>query len=185
MRITDDALWRISYFSAGLPFYAHSLGKYAALVSIAARKLQIDEGTVLNAMDDCMSDVDYSIREGYTKATQRIYRKDNQFRFVLAACALAETNDLGQFAAASLEAPLSAIVGKPRKVSGFGFALNEMCGPGRGNVLRKIEDRRTYRYQFLEAAMQPYVILRSMKDEIISEDVFGRFYVKRQTSLAI
>ena len=185
MRITDDALWRITYFSAGLPFYAHSLGKYAALSAIGSKRLQIDEDAVVNAIDVCMADVDYSIREAYTKATQRIYRKDNQFRYVLAACALAETNDLGQFTAVAIEAPLSAIVGEPRNVPGFAFHLNEMCGPERGSVLRKIGERRTYQYHFAEAAMQPFVILKSLKDGVISEEIFDRFYVKRQTALAI
>lgn len=109
-----------------------------------------------------MADVDYSITEGYTRATERVYRKDNLFREVLAACAIAETNDLGQFSAASVEAPLTAIVGETMKVPSFAFHLNEMCGPDRGSVLTKTGERRTYLYQFSEAAMQPYVVMKSL-----------------------
>ena len=54
-----------------------------------------------------MADVDYSITEAYTRATEKIYRKENIFREVLAACAIAETNELGQFRAAAVEAPLA------------------------------------------------------------------------------
>jgi hypothetical protein len=185
MKMTDDALWRITYFSMGLPFYAHSLGKYAALEAILNEKRNISEETVISAIDSCMADVDYSITEAYTRATEKIYSKDNLFRFVLAACAFAETNDLGQFRAAALEAPLSAIMSERVQVSGFGFHLNELCGPERGGVLRKTGERRTYQYHFAEAAMQPFVIMKSLKDGIISKEVFDRFYVKRQTSLAI
>lgn len=185
MEITEDALWRVEYFSAGLPAYAHSLGKFAAFQAIKRQRITIDEGMVLEATHDCMSDVDYTIVEAYSRATERIYRKDNLFREVLAACALAETNDLGQFTAASIELPLSAIRGEPMKVSSFAFHLNEMSGPARGNVLQKSGARRTFKYQFTEAAMQPYVVMKSLADEVIKSDVMDRFRISRQRSLSI
>lgn len=185
MRISDDALWRIAYFSAGLPFYAHSLGKFAALSAILREKMEISESTVINAIDDCMEDVDYSITEAYTKATEKIYRNENIFRHVLAACALAELNDLGQFSAVSVEAPLSAILGKSYRVSSFAFHLNGMCSPERGGVLRKTGERRTYQYNFAEAAMQPFVVMKGFKEGIITKAVFDRFYVRRQRKLSI
>lgn len=185
IEISEDAIWRIAYFSAGLPAYAHSLGKFSALLAIEKHKLKIDEGMVLESTHACMADVDYSIIEGYTRATERIYRKDNLFREVLAACALAETNDLGQFTAAAVEGPLSAIVGEPMKVSSFAFHLNEMSGPERGNVLRKTGARRTYQYQFSEAAMQPFVVMKSLADEVVYSDTVDRFRISRQRSLSI
>jgi len=185
MTISDDALWRIAYFSAGLPYYAHSIGKYSALRAIEKQKRSIAEEIVLQAIDDCMDDVDYSIVESYTKATEYIYSKKNLFREVLAACALAETNDLGQFSALSIEAPLSAILGEQVKVPSFAFHLNEMCGPDRGSVLRKTGERKTYRYHFAEAAMQPYVIMKCLKDNAISKLIYERFNVTRQRTLSI
>jgi hypothetical protein len=185
MRISDDALWRITYFSAGLPFYAHSLGKYSALTAIENHKLDIKEETVIASIDRCMADVDYTIAESYTRATEKIYRKGNIFAPVLAACALAEMNDLGQFNAAAVEAPLSEIMGSPFKSPAFSFHLNEMSTAERGNVLVKTGARRTFQYHFREAAMQPYVIMKSLKEGVISKTVFERFSVKRQRSLAI
>jgi hypothetical protein len=185
MRITEDTVWRISYFSAGLPFYAHSLGKYTALQAVAKQRISITEGDLMNSLDDCIADVDYIVTEGYTRATGKIYRKPNIFTKVLAACALCETNDLGQFTAADVEGPLSAIMGEPYRVPSFAFHLNEMSGPGRGNVLRKRGARRTYQYNFAEPAMQPFVIMKNLKDGIISRTLFEQFYVKRQGSLSI
>ncbi len=185
MTISDDALWRIAYFSAGLPYYAHSLGKYSALRAIEKQKKAISEELVLVAIDDSMEDVDYSIVEAYTKATEFIYNKKNLFKEVLAACALAETNDLGQFSALSVEAPLSAILGETAKVSSFAFHLNEMCGPDRGSVLRKTGDRKTYRYHFAEPSMQPFVIMKCLKDQAISKLIYKRFNVTRQRSFSI
>ena len=105
------------------------------------------------------------------------------FASVLAACALAETNDLGQFNAAAVEKPLSAILGATTKVTAYSFHLNEMSGPSRGNVLIKTGERRTFQYHFREAAMQPYIVMKSLKENVISKDIFERFYVKRQMTL--
>jgi DNA polymerase III delta prime subunit len=185
MRISDDAVWRITYFSGGLPFYAHSLGKHAALNAIGKTRLNITEQDILDGTDACMADVDYVIKEGYTRATEKIYRKANMFAKVLAACALAENNDLGQFVAVSVEEPLSTIMGEQYRVPSFAFHLNEMCGPDRGSVLRKTGARRTYQYHFAEPAMQPYVVMKSLKDGIISEEVLDRFSIKRQKALSI
>lgn len=185
MRINGDALWRITYFSSGLPFYAHSLGKYSALTAVESHKLDIDENIVLASIESCILDVDYSIAESYTRATERIYRKGNIFARVLAACALTELDQLGRFAAADVEGPLSDIMGSPYKVSDFSFSLNEMSGPERGNVLKKTGSRRTFRYHFAEAAMQPYIVMRSLRDGVISKATFERFYVRRQRALAI
>jgi Cdc6-like AAA superfamily ATPase len=185
MQITSDAVWRIAYFSAGLPFYAHSLGKYSALTAIQRQSLKIGEETVLQSIEACMADVNYTITESYTRATEKIYRKGNIFAPVLAACALTETNDLGQFTAAAVEGPLSEIMEAPFKVSSFSFHLNEMCGPDRGNVLKKTGARRTFQYHFSEAAMQPYIIMKSLRDGVIRKETFERFYVRRQKSLSI
>lgn len=185
MRVEEDAVWRIAHFSSGLPFYAHSLGKYSALAAIEHKDKLITESTVILSIDRCMADVDYTIAESYTRATENIYRKGNIFASVLAACALAEPNDLGQFNAASVEAPLSAILGAPTKVTAFSFHLNEMSGNGRGNVLVKTGERRTFQYHFREPAMQPYVVMKSLKEGVLTKDIFERFYVRRQMNLSI
>src|ERR1700730_14929542 len=87
MSIDDEALWRITFFSAGLPFYTHSLGKHSALLTVADRRKKITEEDVFNAMKDCIADVDYKIQESYAHDTERIYRKGNMFAQVLAAWA--------------------------------------------------------------------------------------------------
>lgn len=158
-------------------------GKYSALTAVEHQKLDIREETVINSIDRCMADVDYTITEAYTRATENIYRKGNIFGPVLAACALAEKNDLGQFNAAAVEAPLSGIMNASFKTPAFAFHLNEMSTPERGNVLVKTGARRTFQYHFREAAMQPYVIMKSLQDGVLTKDVFEQFYVRRQRRL--
>jgi GTPase SAR1 family protein len=185
MRISDDALWRISYFSAGLPFYAHSIGKYAALRAVGKETIHIDEETVIDSLADCIADVDYTIAESYTRATEKIYRKGNIFASVLAACALAENNDLGQFTAAAIEAPLSDIMEEQYRVPAFSFHLNQLTTPERGSVLIKTGARRTFQYHFAEPAMQPFIVMKSLQDGVITREVFDKFHVKRQRALPI
>jgi hypothetical protein len=73
----------------------------------------------------------------------------------------------------------------PFKVTAFSFHLNEMCGTDRGSVLRKTGARKTYQFHFAEATMQPYVIMKSLREGIITKEVFDQFNIKRQKSLAI
>jgi Cdc6-like AAA superfamily ATPase len=185
MAISDDALWRIAYHAAGLPFYVHSLAKHAALKAVSEKRRRIEERDVAAAFMECTRDVDYSIEASYVRATERIYRKPNIFPQVLAACALAERDSLGKFGAADVEAPLSAIMGSEYKTQSFAFHLNELCTEDRGNVLRKSGSRRTYRFQFKDAVMQPFVVMKSLTGEIITQDVLNRFALKRQKALSI
>lgn len=185
MSISDDALWRIAYHAAGLPFYVHSLTKHAGLKAVEQKRRRIEEKDVSAAFMQCTRDVDYSIEHGYVQATERIYRKSNIFPQVLAACALTQPDSLGKFGAADVEGPLSAIMGKDYETQSFAFHLNQLCTEGRGNVLRKTGSRRTYRFQFKDAVMQPYVLMRSLTSGVLTRDVLDRFALRRQTSLSI
>ena len=185
LEISGDALWRLTFFSAGLPFYAHSLGKHAALGAVEARTLRITEDRVISSIGSCLGDVDYSIQENYVRATERVYRKSNIFPQVLAACALAEQDELGTFGASNVEAPLSAIMGVSYKTQSFAFHLNGLCDQSRGRVLKKTGERRTYRFHFRDAVMQQYIIMRSLKDEIVTQDILSTFAINRQREFSI
>jgi hypothetical protein len=118
LRISDDALWRITYLASGLPFYAHALGQAAALVAIDRKTLDITEETIEAAIPICLEELDHSILDAYVKATVET-RKGNMFKEVLAACAVAEQDELGRFSAASVEGPLSAVLGREMKAPSF------------------------------------------------------------------
>lgn len=185
MTVDTNTLWRITFFSSGLPFYTHSLGKYAALRAIIARRRKVTENDVYSAMQDCMADVDQSVKESYVRATERIYRKSNIFAQVLAACALADPDTLGRYSATSVEAPLTAIMGKPYKTESFVFHLNQLCKIERGRILRKVEERRSFRFQFVDPLMQPYIVMKSLENSIISNDIIDSFRIDRQRRLSI
>lgn len=184
LKITDDALWRISYLASGLPFYAHALGQAAALLAIERKSLSISEGVVQEAIPLCFSDLDQSLVESYVKATVET-RKGNIFKQVLAACSLAEQDDLGRFSAASVETALSEIMGREMKAPSFSFHLNELCEAERGTVLEKAGTRSHFRFRFVEPMMQPFIVIKSLSEEIIDMEIIQKFGPQRQRSLSI
>ena len=55
-------------------------------------------------------------------------------------------------------------MGQAYRTPSFVFHLNEMCGPDRGGVLRKTDERRTYQYYFADSVIQPYVVMKSLAE---------------------
>lgn len=184
LKITDDAVWRIAYLASGLPFYAHAIGQAAALLAIKCRQLKIDDKIVRDAIPDCFNDLDQTLIDSYVKATVTT-RKGNIFKEVVAACALAEQDDLGRFSAASVEKVLSEIVQKEMKAPAFSFHLNELCGVERGLVLEKAGTRSHFRFRFVEPMMQPFVIIKSLSDSVIDDEIIRKFSVQQQRTLPI
>ncbi len=185
MTIDSEALWRITFFSSGLPFYTHALGKHAALRTVASKRRRISEADVYGAMQDCMADVDHSVKESYARATERIYRKANIYPQVLAACALAEPDSLGKYMSTSIEAPLSEIMGKPYKTEAFVFHLNQLCKADRGLVLKRSGERRTFKFQFADPLMRPFIVMKSIENKIITNEMLDNFSINRQRKLSI
>ena len=184
MSIEETALWRITWFSAGLPFYTHSLGKHGALRAVGHRRKRITERDVFDAITDCLADADYSVKEAYVRGTEKIYRKENLFAETLAACALTETDALGQFSAVAVEKPLSEILGRPVTASGFAFRLNELTRPERGLILEKSGERRTFKFQFIAPLMQPYIVMKSLQDGVITDQTVAARLIQPQMSFA-
>jgi len=184
LKISDDALWRIVFLSSGLPFYSHALGQSAALIAIERQTLTITENHVDASIPNSFTDLDQTLVDAYVKATIES-RKGNIFKKVLAACALAEQDELGRFSSASVEAPLSYIIGREMKIPSFAFHLKELCGPDRGTILKKAERVGRLRYRFNEPMIQPYIILKSLADGVIGNDALERFSIHRQRSLSI
>ena len=185
LQIHPDALWRIGFFAAGLPYYAHLLGKHSVLRAVEATSRMVTEQHVREGMLACLEDVDYSIRDVYAKATRRAYRNENIYAQVLAAAALTEHDVIGRFGASDVSAPLSAIMGTEFRTPSFSFHLKEMSEPARGPVFAKWEYKKTFRFSFVEPLMQPYIIMTSLSKGILTEDVVRRFTIERQSKLSI
>jgi hypothetical protein len=111
-----------------------------------------------------------SIRDSYHKATMSP-RKDNLYSTVLLACAIAQGDEQGYFAAANVRGPMFHVTGQRYEIPSFSRHLHDFCEANRGGVLRRIGDRHSYRFRFTNPLLQPYVIMKGIADGKISEDV--------------
>lgn len=167
MTIDGAAKRRIAKLSQGLPHYAHLLGLHATRVALDRQMMAISTQVVEQAIERAISGAQQSIRGHYEYAI-RSPRKDNLFADVLLACALADTNDLGFFAAQDVRQPLRKITGKQYEIPSFAQHLNEFCETKRGPILQKTGSKRLYRYRFLNPLLQPFVIMQGLKGGRIS-----------------
>ncbi len=170
MDIVPTALGRIAKLSQGLPHYAHLLGLYASRAALDRQTLHVDVASVDAAIEKATSGVQQSILSAYELAI-RSARKNNLFSDVLLACALAETTELGFFAAQDIREPLRLITKKDYEIPTFAQHLNEFADPKRGTILIKTGTRRLYRYRFRNPLMQPYVIMQGLKNKRIVPDM--------------
>jgi energy-coupling factor transporter ATP-binding protein EcfA2 len=166
MTIASMAASRIAKLSQGLPHYAHLLGLYACRAALDQERLEIAAPDVREAVNRAINGAQQSVRTAYDFAV-RSPRKDNLFSDVLLACAMAETNELGFFAAQDVRGPMRDITGKRYEIPSFARHLNEFCDDKRGPILTKDGTRRRFRYRFINPLLQPFVIMRGLDNERI------------------
>jgi hypothetical protein len=98
MDIEPETLNKIVLLSKGLPHYTHLVGLYATKAALGSESLTIMNAHLTAAIQSGIKDAQHSIITNYNKA---IYssKKNSLFTDVLLACALADVNELGEFAA--------------------------------------------------------------------------------------
>ena len=123
---------------------------------------------VAEALPECIEETDRTIREQYHEATISP-RKGNIYREVLLAAGLARVDELGYFAPADLQGPLSALLESEVKVSLFGQHLKRLCQEDRGGILERVGAERRYRYRFKEPMTQPFILMHGLRNGLISQ----------------
>ena len=159
MTIDEDALKHISLVSQGLPHYTHLLGLHASREAIDGGEIRIASAHVDSAIKKALEGAQQTTRSAYHKATMSP-RRDNLYADVLLACALAQTDDLGYFAAADIRQPLSKIKGKFFDIPSFSRHLNDFCEAKRGPILQKLGAKHRFRFRFKNPLMQPFVTMQ-------------------------
>ena len=150
--------------SQGLPGFVHLLGREAALSALERKSRVVEKFDCDQAIRSAVDKAQEYIVSTYNKA---VYSpKDNLYKEVLLACALADTDDRGKFSASSVRDKLSKILGRQVEISHFARHLASFC-EDRGPILRKTGKPKGFQYQFIEAPLQPYIIMRGKKDELI------------------
>ena len=154
---------RIAEYSHGLPSYTHLLAKEAALQAIRGDRL-------LATMDDLQRAVkeaaDFQLETNLNSYRLAVTApRGVNFKPVLLACALAPKDEHGFFYPKDVVAPLRLITGKDYKIPSFARHLKSFCEQSRGPILQ----RRGKPYRFIRPIMEPYVVLRGLADELITE----------------
>lgn len=168
MTITGNAKWTIINLSKGLPQYVHSLGRQSCFEAIANRRLNITDADAEAAVQSLLASSDQTFKEAYDVAT-RSNQPGNLFKQVLTACALARSDESGYFAPGWIREPLSAIVDKQIDIANFQEHLKQFLTAKRGQILERVGEERAYRFRFRHPAMQPYVIMRGIRENIVDD----------------
>ena len=166
--IEDRARTRIVHLSQGLPHYTHLLSLDAVRKALARESTTIQDSDVDASIEDAIERAQQSIKDDYHKATMSP-RQDSLYPQVLTACALAETDELGFFAAKDVRGPMSTIMQRNYEIPAFSRHLNHFCDSRRGPVLERTGSSHRYRFRFIDPLLQPYVIMKGVSAGFISD----------------
>lgn len=169
MTMAKKAQDLIVLLSQGLPHYTHVLGKSSTLKALEDQRPDITLDDVHASISSAIDDTHQKIQASYQTATASP-RKDTLFKHVLLACALADVDHMGYFASSDVRQPLGEITGKAYDIPNFSQHLDKFCSADRGNVLEKAGTQRRFRFRFSDPLLQPYVIMRGIKDEMLTGD---------------
>jgi Cdc6-like AAA superfamily ATPase len=168
MKIAGDARWKVINLSKGLPAYVHALGKLACFAALDRREIEVTEDDVDSAIHAFIMSSDQTFKDAYEDAV-RSNQPGNLFRHVLTACAVAPTDESGYFTPVAVRQPLTSVLKRPVEIANFQNHLAEFADAKRGRILQRIGTKRAYRFRFRQPAMQPYVIMKGIADEILDE----------------
>lgn len=172
---SPDASSLIVSLAQGLPHYAHLLGLNATRAAVDDASWIVMDRHVETATQAAIAGGQQGLLRAYHSATSSP-RRDNLYRQVLLACALAKTDQLGYFAAADVRGPMSRIMKKPYDIPSFSQHLKGFCESDRGAVLQRIGGERRLRFRFTNPLLQPFVVINGLKEGLVDkEDVRGLF----------
>jgi Cdc6-like AAA superfamily ATPase len=160
---------RIARLSHGLPHYTHSLALHAAQAAVARGSRRIDKPDIPKAIETSITDAQQSIVSAYNLAIAS--PRENLFREVLLACALAPTDELGYFTTPSVREPMSKIMGRSYEIPAFARHLNDFCTKDRGQILQRAGAARRYKFRFKNPLMEPYVVMKGISQKLIEPPV--------------
>ncbi len=165
LSVADDMKQKLVNLAQGLPGFAHLAGREAALSAIRRKSRTIEDFDYAVSVKESVRRAQESIVSSYNKATYSA--KENIYKEVLLACSLAERDDRGKFSASDVRKSLSVLLGRKVEISAFARHLAAFCDKDRGPVLRKTGKRKSFQYQFIEATLQPYILMVGKRDGLI------------------
>lgn len=182
IEIIDDRFSRIHFtversikrkvikLSQGLPGYVHLLGQLMLKNAIGRKSTTVGKPDFDSALSEALEKADYTARQDYLTAI-RSPRRDNKYKEVLLACALARSDEMGHFYAGDVREPYSKVRGRTMEITNFSTNLNNLCDPERGPALIKSGERKRYQYRFANPLVQPLAIMQGVHEGMITFDL--------------
>jgi Cdc6-like AAA superfamily ATPase len=181
MSMTDDAKREVIHLSKGLPSYVHSLGRHAVFSALDRLSLNVVKHDVDAAIAEVLLSAQQTLKDSYEQST-RSNSTRALFRHVLTACALARVDDAGYFMPSSVRDPYANILKKQVDIANFQDTLRDFAEK-KGQILQRTGEARAYRFRFRDPAMQPYVIMRGIRDGLIDETAMQSLLSSEQSDL--
>ncbi len=174
MTIGEQALKFISLVCAGLPYYTHLLGQHAVCQAILSEHTHVTKSHVDAAMKKAIEDSEREMKSAYYEATHS-RQPNTYFATTLAACALTLHDEFGYFTAAAVRNPVERIRGIQADIPTFSAHLERFSMKEKGGILQQTGQKHQKRYRFRDPLMQPFVIIRSLDDGIITAEQINEF----------
>jgi len=169
MEIDDEPKGQIISLSQGLPYITHLISLHSAQNALNNQRFKILTTDIEKGVEDAIEQSNQSLKSSYYKATKS-QQPDNIFREVFLACALAETDEMDCFTAASIRKPLQIITGKQYEISSFARHLKKFTEEERGAVITKTGQERKSRYRFSSPILKPFAIMNGFRDKILDKE---------------
>jgi hypothetical protein len=159
-----DASQLIVRMSQGLPHYTHLIGLHSARSSVNRLSRVVTVKDVHDSLTKAVEQASQSTREKYLTATHSAHRGALYDEVILACAAVSSSvkDALGYFYASDLVAPMSFILNRTSvPIAAFQRHIHEFCENGRGHILERTGQKRSYKYRFRDPLMPPYIFMKA------------------------
>jgi Cdc6-like AAA superfamily ATPase len=171
LRISDVARSEIVTLSCGLPYYVQTLGRFATQNAIKNQRVRVETEDVNAAIENFLEECGNSFTNDYHRATES-RRENNIFQEVILACAITPSDSGGVFKPAEVIKNLKLIdPGKFHHHARVQQYLSQFILERRGKILIRSGIKADYRYRFSDALMQPFIVMRAIKDTMIDQSL--------------
>lgn len=159
MSIDDRIRTKIIEYASGYPHYMHLLCKFAVKEAIYDQKDYISEKHFDEAVKLSIENSNYSLNQAFNVAISSA-SSTNQFRDVMAATSIVETDEDDSFTPEEVVKVFNKITNKGIKKESIHYNLGMLCKPERGDILEKTGSSRNKKYRFKNPLMKAFVKLK-------------------------
>jgi Cdc6-like AAA superfamily ATPase len=176
LTISDEARSEIVTLACGLPYYVQTLARFTAESAIKHHRIGITTEDVNAAIEDFLVESGPSFADDYWRATNvqctgKVYEK------IILASALAPAEADGTFQASEVATTLNLVTASDSyEYSRTQQYLAQLISEKRGKLLTRTGGKGAYRYRFSDALIQPFVIMRAIRNFTIDDRLRHRLF---------